>query len=168
MIALVANVDERDLILRFNPMVHRSVLNNFIYWHPFPAKRHEVISFLYDEIGGTDEEIDIYFTSLIKEKIIRTNGNTVIPLDLGKELAISHILARFPKGLSWEDIAIKVNRTGICRTKLSLERPDPNLSFSSYVYLSGQHTYSHIRFFPIGKVQIEFVLKVLIPALFLE
>ncbi len=159
MLALIANENDRELVLRFNPIVRHNVLDGFLFWHPFPVKHHEIISFLHDEIGGADEEIDIYFSAMINAKIIRTDGNNVIPLDLGKELAISHILAGFPKGLGWKEVAIKVNQSGISRTKLSQERPDNNLSFSSYVFLSGQHAYSHIRFFPIGKEQIMSILK---------
>jgi hypothetical protein len=159
MLALIANEDVSELVLRFNPIVRRNVLDGFLCWHPFPARRHEIISFLHDEVGGTDEEIENYFSALINANIIYTDGNNVIPSDLGKELAISHILAGFPEGLGWKEIAFIVNQSEICRATLSLERPDPNLSFSSYFFQSGQHTYSHFCFFPIGKKQIKLILK---------
>lgn len=159
MLALIANENDRDLVLRFNPIVRRNVLDGFLYWHPLPSKRYEILSFLHDEVGGTDEEVDIYLSAMINAKIIRIAGDNILPLDLGKELAISHILAGFSEGLGWKEIAFKVNKSGICRTKLSLERPDPNLSFSSFVFISENHTYSHIRFFPIGKEQIMEILE---------
>lgn len=159
MIALLSNENDKDLILKFNPIVRRNILDHFFLWHPFPAKRYEIFSYLHDELGGTDEKIEIYFSALKNAKIIKFRGNNVIPLELGKELAISHILAGYPKGLDWKEVAKKVNEAGICRTDLSLIRPDTNLNISSYNFLSGRHLYSHICFFPIGKEQVSIILE---------
>jgi hypothetical protein len=150
MLALISNVNTRDLVLRFNPTIKNNVLDDFLFWTSYPAVRPKVISFLHEEIGGTDEEIDNYFSAMITANIICIKGFYVIPIRLGKELAIAHILSGYPEGLDWREISIKVNKSSICHTSLSGERPDPNLTFSSYFFQSGQRTYSHITFLPIA------------------
>ncbi len=157
-IALISDQDVKEFMKKYNPPVNNHILDSFIAFTPFPVKKQDVMTFLQEELNGTKQEIDIYLSTMVNSNIVRIEGDLVLPVALSKELAIAHILSRYPKGLDWKEIAMEVNESGVCHTTLSMERPDPNLTFSSYFYQSDQRIYSHIQFYPISKDKIKSII----------
>ncbi|MBN2685348.1 MAG: hypothetical protein JXR40_08715 [Pontiellaceae bacterium] len=158
LLALIANVDSKELLQRFSPTVKMSALGDFFYLHSYPVSRAKLVSALQDELGGTEEETDIYLTTMNEVGLVQVSGDHVFPVGVGKDMAISHILAGYPGGLGWKEIAERVNNSCISRKTLSLERPDGTLNTSSYIFQSGHHTYSHVRYLGIGKSGITTIL----------
>ena len=66
--------------------------------------------------------------------IITLNNDYLYPKNAKKDVAASLMLSKYPNGLEWQEVADKVNESGLCHTKLSLERPDYVLHSSQNIF----------------------------------
>lgn len=157
-LALVANIDAKELMRQIKPSVRLSVLDSYFCITPYPCTVEDAVGALQDELGICEDEAEVYLGALVECGQLDIRGHKIIPKGLKKETAIAHILTNYAQGLAWKEIAQKVNDSGICRTVLSMERADPVLSYSSRFFQSDNRRYSHIKYFCPDKASVTNVL----------
>ncbi|MDF7798524.1 sigma factor-like helix-turn-helix DNA-binding protein [Pontiellaceae bacterium B1224] len=151
MLAVISESDHTGIIESLNPTVRRDVLDGFFCSHAYPVKSERVKVALQGELECSDDDAEIYLRAMVTAGLVREDESFLVPDNVRKETAVAHILAGCEGGLSWKEIASRVNDSGMCRTELSMERPDQVLNSSSFIYLSSAHLYSHMKFFPAQK-----------------
>lgn len=154
MLARLAGIDARELLQKAASSIPQSALDDFLCSAMPPVQRSDVLSFLGEEFNLEEEVAEEALVVLEKQNQLAVAGQTVSPRKAKKEVAVCHLLAMYPGGLDWGEIAQKVNDLGLCRTQLSVDRPDGVLHSSAYIFQSGRSQYSHLRYLELSKEDV--------------
>jgi len=158
MLAHLAGIDARDLLQKAAPLIPNGALDDFFYSANPPVQKSAALAFLQEEFDLEEDVAVQALLTLVKQEHLSLDGPLIHPKNAKKEIAIAHVLAKYPDGLGWLEIAQKVNAERFCRTQLSLERSDPTLNSSTYIFQSDQGLYSHIRYVNLSKDDIRYWL----------
>lgn len=158
MLARLANIDAREVLKKAAPAVPQSALDDFFCSTKPPIQKSEVLAFLQEEFNLDEEVAEEALIALEKQNLLSVEGQKVTPKAAKKEVAVCHLLAMYPDGLDWGEVAEKVNALGLCRTQLSLERADGVLHSSAYIFQSGRRQFTHLRYLGLSKEDIRYWL----------
>jgi hypothetical protein len=123
-----------------------------------PVSKSEALSFLQEEFDLDEDVVEEALITLAKQDLLAVADQAVAPKGAKKEVAVCYLLASHPDGMDWMEIAQNVNDLGLCRTQLSIERPDPVLYSSAYIFQVGRRQYSHLRYLGLPKEDVRYWL----------
>lgn len=146
-LGVIAN--KPKLATLISPDVSSVLLDDYFAENGGPQQKIDLINYVESSINGIKGENVL--SVLAKEKKIFIDGDLVFPMNLSKNLAVSYVLASYPEGLHWEEIAKLVNATQVSRHKVYSDRVDTHaLTGSEYTYLSGRGKYKHLQYMSIA------------------
>ncbi|DAC17234.1 MAG TPA: hypothetical protein D7I06_03590 [Candidatus Poseidoniales archaeon] len=154
MLARLAGIDSKKLFQQHVPPISQTALDDFFCSTRPPFSKYDAQLFLQEEFNLEVNVAKQALTMLQKQGQLGIEGQIVYPQNAKKEVAIAYLLAKHPDGLDWIEVARKVNQLGLCRSQLSIERPDSILHTSSYIFQSGRSQYSHMCYFGLSKENI--------------
>jgi hypothetical protein len=154
LLAVLADSDSDEIHEYVYPLVKNREMHSCFQEIPYPAPVEMILGELQQQLGLEDVAAQAYLLQLSTKGMLDVDDGKAIPRGMAKEAAVLHVLAGYPMGLGWRDVAKKVNEAGICRSALSYERPDYVLGASQRIYQCDIGGYRHVRFLDISEQEI--------------
>ena len=138
--------------------VPKDLLYDFFSWNPYPTSREDVLAELRKLLDLSADEAEVYLQSMVEHNYVKEDGDNVLPWDVRIHVAISHIMAAHPEGLTPFDVVDKIVDIGICKKYRRCDRINIDTSQNGTLYLSGDSIYRHKCFLKLTDDQIKQVV----------
>jgi len=112
-------------------------------------------------LGWSDKRAAACIQRLLKTNDLFRFRNGLRPRFLPRKEAVAHVLAAFPSGLPWQDLARAVRNSGVCRSEFQTDRLDQSISDNDFIYLCERGCYRHLRYTSVAPGQAQADLELL-------
>lgn len=136
---------------KYVPPANVSEVNRIFAHYPSPMPRRMFIDLLESELGVPAADAPSFISWLVGEGRLAVSEDAILPRALTKVQAAAHVLLGFRDGLSFQQVARKINERGLTRTEVDESRLGSYLFDSPWVYVCGQGKYRHLDFLPLDE-----------------
>ncbi|MGZ6416102.1 MAG: sigma factor-like helix-turn-helix DNA-binding protein [Bacteroidia bacterium] len=140
--------------------IDTKIINSLFCKNTSPIAQETVINELMSNYGYSKAAAIHGINLLERNSKIEITGEGVYPKKLGKAEAVAHILAHYPEGLPWKDIARIVNKKGYSSTPFDeIKQKGGHFSESEYIYLCAKGTYRNLLFLDLEQFNISEIMQ---------
>lgn len=157
-IEVIVGSDEGMNSEMFEPVTHKTILNDFFSLNAEPYMRSQLVNELMSSYGMHIVKASRTLDYLVEEGVVQNENEQYKPLNLGRKEAISQVLLNFPEGLPWKDVVNIVNAKGYTSSPMTLLRLDFGFTSSEYVYQYDHGTYRHTLYSSFEDFDIDSLL----------
>ena len=145
-----------------HPTVNQRMLDAYFSENASPVPYTNLIEELTSNFGFGQTLAHNTLVELQRFNRLRITESGIYPSNLGAHEAFAHVLAAFPSGLPWKDVAKIVNTSGCCATKMSELRLVPVFNRSDHFYLCGRGTYRNLKYLDMSRYDVQGIIDKII------
>lgn len=139
--------DQVNLYNYVQPVIRPNLLNKYFEENGGPVSYDDIKEYLIECDFENVKDVDNAILFLGSKGNIQIKGCEIWPKNLRKSEAVAFVLASYPNGLPWIDIAKYINLKKYSHSIISIDRLDSEAFRSTeFVFLSGKGTYKHTRY----------------------
>jgi hypothetical protein len=159
-IEAICDAEDGSIYSIQRPSINLTLLDEYFSTNLGAVEQELLVAELVSNCGYSFQQSVNVIKELEKFGKLRFVNGKICPVNLGKSVAIAHIMLSHPNGLPWKDIARVTNISQICGTIINEERQGASyLGDSEYLYLSNRGMYRHRKFLDLSDVDVPGIMK---------